>query len=111
MEEVGGHTLNLNCYASSPSYYGMCQWSLKYTPQINGADLDTQLNHLVNTMQKEFDIFGKNYQTNFKYADFLVMTDIQEAALAFAKCYERCGSASYNNRKQNALKAYEYFAG
>ena len=37
------------------------------------------------------------------------MTDAQQAALAFAKSYERCGSGSYGIRQQNALKAYNYF--
>ena len=38
------------------------------------------------------------------------MTDIEEIALAFAKCYERCGSGSYDVRQSNALIAFEYFA-
>ena len=37
------------------------------------------------------------------------MEDETEAAIAFAKCYERCSSVSYEVRKTNATKAYNYF--
>ena len=37
------------------------------------------------------------------------MTSITDAALAFAKCYERCGSGSYTTRQNNAIIAYNYF--
>jgi hypothetical protein len=37
------------------------------------------------------------------------LSAIPKAALIFAKVYERCGSGSYNLRKQAAVKAYNYF--
>ena len=37
------------------------------------------------------------------------MTNARDAAKAFAKCYERCSSATYNVRQNNAEKAYNYF--
>ena len=40
---------------------------------------------------------------------FLAMTNERDVALAFAKCYERCSSASYTVRQNNAEKAYDYF--
>jgi hypothetical protein len=49
------------------------------------------------------------YKEGFDFEDFIQMKDPAEAALAFAKAYERCGSASYKLRQQAALKAYEYF--
>lgn len=111
MAETGGHTMNIqsNIWDSSSGYYGICQWSLEYNPQLSGVDLTTQLEHLVSSMEYEFNTFGKNYKSGFKYADFLQLTDTKEAALAFAKCYERCSSSTYSKRQKNAIKAYEYF--
>ena len=111
MAETGGHTMNIQpkIWNSSGGYYGICQWSLEYNPQLNGVDLTTQLEHLVSSMEYEFNTFGKNYKSDFKYADFLQLTDTKEAALAFAKCYERCSSSTYSKRQKNAIKVYEYF--
>ena len=36
-------------------------------------------------------------------------SDEKEVAKAFAKCYERCGSSSLNQRQKNATTAYNYF--
>jgi hypothetical protein len=111
MIETSGGTLDLKPYIYSPSgnYYGMCQWSQKYYPGTKDLPFEHQLDYLLGSMQWEFNTFGKNYKTGFKYEDFLKLTDPAEAALAFAKSYERCGPASYEMRKQAALKAYEYF--
>ena len=54
------------------------------------------------------DLYGS--YIHIDYDDFIEMTDIEEIALAFAKCYERCGSGSYDVRQSNALIAFEYFA-
>ena len=40
---------------------------------------------------------------------FLNLNDEKEVAKAFAKCYERCGSSSLNQRQKNATTAYNYF--
>ena len=109
MAEAGGQTLSIQVDAYSPGYYGICQWSLKYNPQLNNSNLQTQLEHLASSMEYEFNTFGKNYKRGFNYEAFLNMTDEKEAALAFAKCYERCTSASHKKRKENATKAYEFF--
>lgn len=108
MAEVGGQTLNIRYTLSSSGYYGMCQWSRQYC-NIWGAGLETQCDYLRDTIKKEFDNFGFKYQKGFNYDSFLNMNDAQQAALAFAKCYERCASGSYTIRQKNALKAYEYF--
>lgn len=107
MAEVGGQTLNIQPYAGS-SYYGICQWSSGYN-EVWGADLNGQLDFLRDTIQYEFDTFGYAYQKGFDYNDFLNLTNEQDAAKAFAKCYERCGSGSYSIRQKNATIAYEYF--
>lgn len=108
MAEVGGNTLNIQYDIYGSSYYGMCQWNKAYS-EVWGASLEEQCNYLENTIQYEFDTFGSNYKRGFGYEDFLNITDVRDAAIAFAKCYERCGSGSYNVRKENAVAAYNYF--
>lgn len=110
MAEVGGQTLDIRYTLSSGSYYGMCQWSRGYSA-VWGAGLETQCDFLRDTIKYEFDTYGFKYQKGFNFNSFLNMTDAQQAALAFAKAYERCGSGSYGVRQSNALKAYNYFVG
>jgi hypothetical protein len=112
MAEVGGQTLNLQpgLYGhSTNSYYGICQWSASYYPSVQGKNLDYQLEFLANTIEKEFSSYGNLYQSGFTYEDFKQMNNEQDAALAFAKIYERCNSKHYNVRLNNAVEAYEYF--
>lgn len=108
MAEVGGQTLDIRYTLSSSGYYGMCQWSRGYS-QVWGAGLETQCDFLRDTIKYEFDTYGFKYQKGFNFNSFLNMTDAQQAALAFAKSYERCASGSYGVRQKNALKAYNYF--
>lgn len=108
MAEVGGQTLNIDPYLKTGQYSGICQWTSYYSDARN-SNLNDQLNLLSNTIQYEFDTYGKLYKRNFDYSDFLNLSDEKNAALAFAKCYERCGSGSYSVRQKNATKAYEYF--
>ena len=110
MAEVGGQTLDIRYTLSSSGYYGMCQWSRGYS-RVWGAGLETQCDFLRDTIKYEFDTYGFKYQKGFNFNSFLNMTDAQQAALAFAKSYERCGSGSYGVRQKNALKAYNYFVG
>ena len=110
MAEVGGQTLDIRYTLSSSGYYGMCQWSRGYS-QVWGAGLETQCDFLRDTIKYEFDTYGFKYQKGFNFNSFLNMTDAQQAALAFAKSYERCGSGSYGLRQKYATKAYNYFAG
>ena len=110
MAEVGGQTLDIRYTLSSSGYYGMCQWGRGYS-QVWGAGLETQCDFLRDTIKYEFDTYGFKYQKGFNFNSFLNMTDAQQAALAFAKSYERCGSGSYGVRQKNALKAYNYFVG
>lgn len=110
MAEVGGQTLDIRYTLSSSGYYGMCQWSRGYS-QVWGAGLETQCDFLRDTIKYEFDTYGFKYQKGFNFNSFLNMTDAQQAALAFAKSYERCSSKSYNIRQKNAVKAYNYFVG
>lgn len=111
MIETSGGSLDIIpiIYDPSGGYYGLCQWSLYYRPEAANMSFEEQLNYLHNDMAKEFKTFGKCYKKGFTFEDFLEMDDPAEAALAFAKVYERCGSGSYNLRKQAAVKAFEYF--
>lgn len=111
MAETGGHTLNIkpNYYSSSGRYYGIAQWSSKYYPEVHGKDLDYQLNFLSKTIKEEFNTYGYLYKKGFDYNDFLNLNSPRDAALAFAKVYERCGSGSYSKRQSDAERALSYF--
>lgn len=108
MTEAGGQTLNIQYNIKNSQYYGMCQWSQTYS-EVWGASLEEQCDFLRNTIEYEFNTFGSKYKKDFDYNDFLELTDISKVALAFAKCYERCGSGSYSIRQDNAIIAYNYF--
>lgn len=109
MAEAGGQTLDIDATIRSRDYYGICQWSYKYCADVFDKDLEEQLDYLNKTMEKEFNTFGSQYKSNFKFSDFLEMTDVREAALAFSKCYERNAPGSYFVRQENAIVAYDYF--
>ena len=109
MAECAGQTLNLQVTISGNGYYGMCQWNKAYCEEVWGADLKGQCDFLRDSIKYEIDTFGYAYQKGFKFDTFLNMTNERDAALAFAKSYERCGSGSYGVRQNNATKAYNYF--
>ena len=112
MAECGGQTLALDptLYdAATGSYYGICQWSSKWNPDVIGTGVDFQLKYIKSTVESEFKTFGYLYSSGFTYEDFKNLQDPEEAALAFAAVYERCSSRTYYIREENALKAYDYF--
>ena len=106
MAECGGQTLEIQwwLYGGNRGFYGICQWHKGYFPAVQGQDLQFQLDYLRDTIEDQFDDFGSNALSNF-----LSTTNSREAALIFAKRYERCSSASYSVRQRNAEKAYAYF--
>ena len=108
MAECGGQTLNIQPLIQG-TYYGMCQWSKTWYPEVWGQNLQGQLDFLNKTIKNEFQIFGGLYQKGFDFNQFLNLTNEKEAALAFAKCYERCYHAYYGVRQVNATTAYNYF--
>lgn len=109
MSETGGNTLNLNPNLTTKNYYGICQWNKSYL-KIWYKDLDSQCEYLKNTIKYEIDTYGDFYKKDFNYNDFLNIKDEREAALIFAKCYERCSSRSHSKRQDNATKALKYFS-
>jgi hypothetical protein len=109
MTETGGQTLYIKPNASGNGYYGICQWNSAYKNDVWGADLQGQLNYLGKSIKYQIDTYGYAYRPNFNFNSFLELNNEKDAALAFAKCYERCGSGSYNVRQNNATFAYNYF--
>lgn len=108
MVECGGHTLALNpTIYSKDGYYGLCQWNKNYG--IHGTSIEVQLDYLANSIEETFDNFGYLYQRGFDYSSFMSLTSEKEAALAFARVYERCTMFSYGARRACATTAYNYF--
>lgn len=108
MSECGGHTLTLQWGIYGPGHYGLCQWSARYVPQIQGADLKTQVDYLISSMDNSFTYFSGGPMTVTK---FKKLTNPEDAALYFAKYYEVCGNAGYSKRQTNARTAYNYYKG
>ena len=106
MAEVGGQTLDISRWPtySKGSYYGICQWGGSRRSRLlnsYGKSLDAQLSFLSVEL----------YEVIPKSNSFYNMQNEKDAALYFAKYYERCGSGSYSVRQRNATKALNYFAG
>lgn len=108
MCESGGRTLNIQPMVESEKYYGMCQWSKVYYPDIYGASLEVQCDYLRDTIKYEIDVFGKD---GYDYESFIQIQDEQLAALIFDKSYERGAAGGYPNRQKCATMAYNYFTG
>ena len=106
MNEAGGNSLNINPSAQNPAgYYGICQWNSSMYGDVWYCNLIEQLDYLNNTIEYEFNCYG-----NMNYGSFCNLTDEREAALSFARSYERCSSASYGRRQNNATTALNYFS-
>lgn len=112
MAECGGHTLNLDPYLydkNTGQYYGMFQWSRQYYPKADGMNFEEQLAYFKETVRPIFETWGKNYQSGFTHDDFNTLESPRDAALAFAKVYERCASWTYERRQNFSEVAYQYF--
>ena len=106
MNEAGGNSLNINPSAQNPAgYYGICQWNSSMYGDVWYCNLVEQLDYLNNTIEYEFNCYG-----NMSYESFCNLTDERETALSFARSYERCSSASYGRRQNNATTALNYFS-
>ena len=106
MNEAGGNSLNINPSAHNPAgYYGICQWNSSMYGDVWGCNLVEQLDYLSRTIEYEYDSCG-----NMSYENFCNLTDEREAALSFARSYERCSSESYGRRQNNATTALNYFS-
>jgi hypothetical protein len=104
MAEVGGQTLDISRWPvySQNSYYGICQWS--------GSRKQRLLNNFGTTLESQLRFLSVElFEVIPKGNSFYNMQDEKEAALYFAKYYERCGAGSYSVRQSNATKALNYF--
>lgn len=112
MLECGGGTLKLkwDIYNDTKTFYGVCQWSKTYHPDVYGVSLESQMNYLHDTIKEQIDKYGFAYGGNgFDYEDFLKLEDAGEAALCFARAYERPNEAHIPVRAYFAQNAYNYF--
>ena len=106
MAEVGGQTLDISRWSqyssTSSGYYGICQWA--------GSRKQRLLNDFGTTLEDQIRFLSVElFEVIPKGNSFYNMQDEKEAALYFAKYYERCGSGSYSVRQSNATKALDYF--
>ena len=104
MAEVGGQTLDISRWPtySKKNYYGICQWS--------GGRKSRLLNDFGNTLEAQLKFLGTElFEVIPKTSSFYKMQNEKEAALYFAKYYERCSSKYYSIRQTNATKALTYF--
>lgn len=104
MAEVGGQTLDFSNWEhwSQGTHYGICQWGGSRKDRLlkdYGGDFQSQVTFL------GVELFEEIPREN----SFYDMQNEKEAALYFAKYYERCSSKYYNVRKSNATKALNYF--
>lgn len=103
MNETGGNTLTLNPYVYESEYgmhYGLCQWSLIYHKDIDGADIQDQVAYLIKSMDGTFKLFEESEK------DFKASETAEDAAEYFSKYYERGGNTK--QRKKNAKEAYDW---
>ena len=104
MAEVGGQTLDISRWPqySHNGYYGICQWA--------GSRKNRLLNDFGTTLENQVEFLSVElFEVIPKDNSFYNMQDEKEAALYFAKYYERCSSKYYTVRQNNATKALEYF--
>lgn len=111
MGEAGGHSLNIQpyVYSATGNYYGICQWNRWGYPEVQGQDLNYQLQFLCDTLPYEMNRYGVKYRKNFNYESFLNLQSVEEATKAFQVCYERGGIRNFSRRYDNAWIAYTYF--
>ena len=105
MAEVGGQTLDISGWPkySKTTYYGICQWA--------GGRKQRLLNNFGTTLEDQIRFLSVElFEVIPKGNSFYNMQDEKEAALYFAKYYERCSSKYYSVRQTNATKALAYFS-
>jgi hypothetical protein len=114
MTECGGNTLNLQWdvrgHYYGHTFYGLCQWCVAYFPSVNGRDVQGQLDFLMSNIASQINAYGFNYASGFNFSKFKTL-GVEQAAVAFAVCYERPGyeTNNYEKRRMNALTAYRTY--
>lgn len=86
--------------------YGICQWtSGRYYNLINTYGSMPTLENELEYMRTE--MYGGQYMGSLD--NFFSSTTPESAALAFAQCFERCGSGSYGTRQAFARQWYNTY--
>ena len=112
MTECGGQTLDIQPYITNSSgHYGICQWNLRYFPEVRGKSLHGQLEFLNSTIRWIMNDFGDRYYDGFNYNKFIEITDERVAAKAFAYAYEGSPKPCSQRRLNHATTALNYFEG
>lgn len=112
MTECGGQTLDIQPYITNSSgHYGICQWNLRYFPEVRGKSLHGQLEFLNSTIRWIMNDFGDRYYDGFNYNKFVEITDERVAAQAFAYAYEGSPKPCSQRRLDHATTALNYFEG
>ena len=112
MTECGGQTLDIQPYITNSSgHYGICQWNLRYFPEVRGKSLHGQLEFLNSTIRWIMNDFGDRYYDGFNYNKFIEITDERVAAKAFAYAYEGSPKPCSQRRLDHATTALDYFEG
>ena len=110
MTECGGQTLDIQPYITNSSgHYGICQWNLRYFPEVRGKSLHGQLEFLNSTIRWIMNDFGDRYYNGFNYNKFIEITDERIAAEAFAYAYEGSPKPCSQRRLDHATTALNYF--
>ena len=118
MAECGGEGLTLKTWAYNPNENGggLCGWLYSYTPnnvRMHEQSLEYQLNYLTGETRGgiavQFERYAYYYKSGFNLEQFKNIDNCRDAAIAFAKIYEKCDSSSYTKRQNNAELVYDYF--
>lgn len=112
MAEVGGQTLNLDWKSNTGSEIGICQWmGSRKSELIKKYGSRPSCEEQVQFMYDELK--GSNGVTrqvsSSQYNSIISSSTPEDAALKFAKYFERCSTSTYSIRKCNAKTAYNYF--
>lgn len=110
MAEAGGMSLNIHANLDTGNgFIGICQWAKTYYSGPAHPTIQEECEYLISDIEYQINTFGFCYKKGFNFDQFLQLTNEQDAAVAFAKCYERCASQHVNCRKPLATTAYNYF--
>lgn len=102
MNETGGDTLELKpfIFDDTKLHYGLCQWNIRYHPDVNGKNVKEQLLYLTSTIEKTMKQFGGSFE------EFNSLEGAEYAGTYFCKYYER--GINTKQRGLNAIVAYEW---
>ena len=112
MAEVGGQTLNLNWQSYTGDELGICQWMGGRQSGIisrygNSPSCEEQVQYMYDELVGTNGV--RRQVSESQYQLIMNSSTPEEAALMFAKYFERCAKYTYSVRQRNAITAYNYF--